>query len=68
MAKSFHMSSLKRSRGNDQESDAPKEYKVEWTKTAQRSLNQIVAYIAEDKPLAAEKFRQEIIHSTRPPA
>jgi plasmid stabilization system protein ParE len=49
----------------DQASVASEEYEIEWTKTAQRSLNQIVSYIAKDKPLAAENFRQEIIQHVR---
>ena len=48
-----------------QASAAPQEYQIEWTKTAQRSLNQIVAYIAKDKPLTAENFRQEVIQRVR---
>ena len=36
-------------------------YEIEWTNTARRSLNQIVDCIAQDKPLAAENFRQEVI-------
>lgn len=41
--------------------ESKEEYEIEWTKTAQRSLHKIVDFIARDKPLAAEKFRQEII-------
>ncbi len=48
----------------DKESESEEhqeEYEIEWTKTAKRSLNQIVDFIAKDKPLAAEKFRQEVV-------
>jgi plasmid stabilization system protein ParE len=45
----------------DKESEFPEEYEIEWTKTARRSLNQIVDFIAKDKPLAAENFRQALI-------
>jgi plasmid stabilization system protein ParE len=45
----------------DKESESSEKYEIEWTKTARRSLNQIVDFIAKDKPLAAENFRQEII-------
>lgn len=44
----------------DQGSQAAKEYKIEWTKTAQQSLSEIVQCIAQDKPAAAENFRQKV--------
>jgi plasmid stabilization system protein ParE len=39
--------------------------KVEWSQTAVNDLQQIVEYIAHDKPATAELYRQKILSATR---
>lgn len=36
------------------------EYAIEWTRNGLNSLGQIIKFIARDKPMAAQKFRDEI--------
>jgi len=51
----------------DQENGKVNEYAIEWTRGGLDSLGRIMEYIAQDKPGAAEKFRDEALKNRNTP-